>query len=40
MAYVAMIDEASASGRLAENDKKIPVSYGRLIPEFSPDRPD
>jgi len=40
MAYIAMIDEAAATGRLAENYRKIPDSYGRLIPEFSPGHPN
>jgi hypothetical protein len=40
MAYVAMVDEAVATGRLAEDYRRIPDSYGRLIPEFSPDHPN
>jgi hypothetical protein len=40
MAYIAMIHEGAATGRLAENYRKIPDSYGRLIPEFSPSHPN
>jgi hypothetical protein len=40
MAYVSMTNETDAKGRLAEDYRKIPDSYGRLIPEFSPDNPN
>ena len=39
MTFVRMVHEDEASGRLAENYRAIPNSYGRLIPEFSPDNP-
>ncbi len=40
MAFVRMVPQDEASGRLAENFRAIPNSYGRLIPEFSPDNPN
>ncbi len=37
MAFVHIIPESESSGRMAEDYRNIPNSYGRVIPEFSPD---
>ena len=40
MAFIRIIPEAEATGRMAEDYRNIPNSYGRLIRDFSPDSPD
>lgn len=40
MAFMQIISESDASGRMAEDYRNIPNSYGRVIPEFSPDNPE
>lgn len=40
MAFIKIIPESEASGRMAQDYCNIPNSYGRVIPEFSPDNPD
>jgi hypothetical protein len=40
VAFVQIIPESQACGRLADDYRNIPNSYGRVNPEFSPDSPD
>lgn len=40
MAFIRIISEAEASGRMAEDYRNIPNSYGRVIPEFDPSGPN
>lgn len=40
MAFVGITPESEATGRMAEDYRNIPNSYGRVIPEFSRDNPN
>lgn len=40
MAFIRIIPESEASGRMAQDYRNIPNSYGRVIRDFSPDNPD
>ena len=40
MAFINIIPESEAAGRMAEDYCNIPNSYGRVIPAFNPNSPD